>query len=403
VDKREPFEELSLVAAPGSEPRVARSERVDVCAVRWPVLKGVDAEGLLLQPAGGRKPLADIVAIPDAGQTPEEVAGVAPGDPFALHLAEAGCRVLVPVLIDRADTYSVSLAGQATNQPHREWVYRPAFEVGRHVIGYEVQKVLGAIDFFSHAGTERRKIGVMGYGEGGVLALYAAALDERIEAACVSGYFGPRENLWRDPIYRNLFGVLNEFGDAELAAMVAPRALIVDACEAPKVNGPPPVREGRRGAAPGRIETPQAAGVRQEIDRAQRIVRGPWSIQVSTGAGGDVGHRKLLAALGVTEKVQSQPLESLRPPADPQLRMKRQIEQLSEFTQALVRESEYTRRKFWEKADAARKARSAEQWAEATQSYRDYFENEVIGRFDRPLVDPNVRTRPVYDTPKFSG
>jgi dienelactone hydrolase len=409
VDKREPFEELSLLAAPGAEPGVARSELVDVFAVRWRVLKGVDAEGLLLQPAGGRKPLADVVAIADAGQTPEQVAGVSPGlaarDQFALHLAEAGCRVLVPTIIDRADTYSVSLAGQATNQPHREWVYRPAFEVGRHVIGYEVQKVLAGVDFFSRNGAakEGRKIGVMGYGEGGLLALYAAALDERIDAACVSGYFGPRENLWREPIYRNLFGLLNELGDAELAAMVAARTLIVDACQALHVDGPPPVRQGRRGAAPGKIETPEPAAVRQEVDRALSIVKGTWSIPTSVGGVGPSGDRLLLKAIGKTETVQSQPLQSLKPPSDPQARMKRQVEQLGEFTQGLVRESEYTRRKFWEKADAARKARSAELWAEATRWYRENFENEVIGRFDRPLLDPNVRTRPVYDTPKFVG
>ena len=251
VDQREPFDDLSLLAPPGAEPRVARSDLVDVFAVRWPVLKGVDAEGLLLQPAGGRQPMADVVVIPDASETPEQVVGLAPGvmsgsgGQYALRLAEWGCRALVPSIIDRADTHSVSLGGQATNQTHREWVYRPAFEVGRHVIGYEVQKVLAAVDYFSRAGaaaTEKRKIGVLGYGEGGLLALYAAALDERIDAACVSGYFGPREGLWREPIYRNLFGLLNELGDSELAALVAPRTLIVDGCQAPNVDGPPPVR-----------------------------------------------------------------------------------------------------------------------------------------------------------------
>ena len=36
-------------------------------------------------------------------------------------------------------------------------------------------------------------VGVMGYGEGGLIALYAAALDTRVQAAEVSGYFQPRE------------------------------------------------------------------------------------------------------------------------------------------------------------------------------------------------------------------
>ena len=418
VDKRQPFDGLSVLAEPGAEPRVARSELVDVFAVRWPVLKGVEAEGLLVQPAGGREPVADVVAIPDASQTPEQIVGIAAGvlaeHQFALHLAERGCRVLVPMIVDRADANSVLPAGQATNQPHREWVYRPAFEVGRHVIGYEVQKVLAAVDLFSRAGAPaggapkgRRKIGVMGYGEGGLLALYAAALDERIDAACVSGYFGSRQGLWREPIYRNLFGLLAEVGDAELAALVAPRTLVVDSCQAIAVEGPPPAREGRRGAAPGKIETPNWEGVQQELTRAHAHVRanltGSWSIQTSAGGLGPVGDGMLMAPLGITRAVQSMPLQSLRPQADPRARLKRQMDQLSDYTQGLVRESEYTRKKFWAKADAARAARSPEKWKEATEHYRKVFYDEVIGRFDRPLLPADARSRKVYDEPKLAG
>ena len=63
--------------------------------------------------------------------------------------------------------------------------------MGRHLIGYEVQKVLAAVDWFAGDGGGR-PVGVVGYGEGGLLALYAAALDERIRVAAVSGYFNPR-------------------------------------------------------------------------------------------------------------------------------------------------------------------------------------------------------------------
>jgi hypothetical protein len=76
---------------------------------------------------------------------------------------------------------------------------------------------------------------------------------------------------------------------------------------------------------------------------------------------------------------------------------------MTEHTQAVVRESEYTRRKFWEKADAARAARSPEKWKEATEQYRKTFYDDVIGRFRRPLLPPNARSRQVYDEPKFTG
>src|SRR4029453_6213291 len=121
------------------------------------------------------------------------------------RLAEQGCTVLVPVLVDRRMTWSgTELFNRWTNLPHREFFYRQAFEVGRTLVGYEVQKVLCALDALGC--TAATKCGVAGYGEGGLIALHAAALDPRIDSALVSGYFGPHEQRWVEPIYRNVFG-----------------------------------------------------------------------------------------------------------------------------------------------------------------------------------------------------
>src|SRR5262249_21884477 len=149
-----------------------------------------------------------------------------------------------------------------TNQPHREWIYRQSYEMGRHIIGYEVSKIQAAVDWFDHEAqssgnkTHGLKTGVAGYGEGGLLAFYTAALDSRIEATLVSDYFDPRQHIWEEPIYRNVFGLLHEFGDAEIASLVAARSLIVEHSTVPKVEGPPKPRDGRSGAAPGRLKTP---------------------------------------------------------------------------------------------------------------------------------------------------
>ena len=181
-----------------------------IYAVRWNVFRGVEAEGLLLQPEG--TPIADIVALPDCDWTPEMLVGLEPGVPaegqFARRLAENGCRVLVPLLIDRSDTNSGLPGVRHLRQTQREVLWRAAYEMGRTMIGYEVQKVLAAVDWFRQNGdaesspiqdpklrTGERKIGVIGYGEGGLLALYAAAADLRIASVVVSGYFQPREAL----------------------------------------------------------------------------------------------------------------------------------------------------------------------------------------------------------------
>ena len=204
VDSRSKPIQMELVATTSTSALVGLGTKFSATAVRWTVLDGVQAEGLLLKPKGKAK--ARVVALGDAGQSPESLAGLHSGVPveaqFARRLAENGCEVLVPLLIDRDDTWSGNPRIRMTNQPHREYIYRMAFEMGRHIIGYEVQKVLAAVDYFEQqtAGS-RLPIGVMGYGEGGLLALYSAAADPRIDAICVSGYFQSRQGVWQEPIY----------------------------------------------------------------------------------------------------------------------------------------------------------------------------------------------------------
>src|SRR5436190_19297450 len=275
VDTRLPASAFEIQTNSANQPLVAETDAFTVKAVRWPVFDGVFGEGLWLQPK--REVVAHILAIPDADQTPEMLAGLttglAPERQFARRLAENGCEVIVPVLINRDDTWSGNeKLHRFTNLPHREWIYRQAYELGRHIIGYEVQKILAAVDCLQHespvASRSAFHIGIAGYGEGGLIAFYSAALDPRIEATLVSGYFAPRQRLWEEPIYRNVFGLLQEFGDAEIASLVAPRAFIVEHSEWPKVSGPPIPRAGRNGAAPGLLVTPDRIAVETELNRA---------------------------------------------------------------------------------------------------------------------------------------
>jgi hypothetical protein len=158
VDSRLP-PRLEMVGTPEQPALIAETDAVRIYAVRWSALPGMDGEGLLLRPKGKVK--ANVVAVPDADQTPEMIAGLAKdvdtgrGCPFGLQLAASGCQVLVPTLIDRKDTWSGNPAVRMTNQPHREFVYRMAYEMGRHVIGYEVQKVLAAVDWFAQEDKDR--------------------------------------------------------------------------------------------------------------------------------------------------------------------------------------------------------------------------------------------------------
>ncbi|HEV3447225.1 MAG TPA: dienelactone hydrolase family protein, partial [Gemmataceae bacterium] len=387
-----------------------------VFPVRWPVLAGLEAEGLLLQPTN-IPVVANCIAVADADQTPEMLAGLVPGMPaeaqFARRLVGCGCQVLVPVLIDRRDKYSAISGRPPTNQPHREFIYRPAFEMGRHIIGLEVQKILAAADCLKHLDAvdkTPRKLGIIGYGAGGLLALHAAALEPRFDATCVSGYFDSRQNLWQEPIYRNVFGYLTEFGDAELASMIAPRLLVVEASQVPKIDGPPPAGKGHSGgAAPGRLITPPLEVVEKEVARARRLVAGLTPkprLELVASSGGLPGTDEALSILvkelgGDPKSVRAgaAPRAKAGENFDPEPRFKRQFDQLLEYTQHLMREGEYTRRAFWAKADRS----SVANWQKTIEPYRDYFDREVIGRFDHKLLPPDVRTRKIYDEPKYTG
>jgi len=61
-------------------------------------------------------------------------------------------------------------------------------------------------------------------------------------------------------------------------------------------------------------------------------------------------------------------------------RMGRQVAELVEHTQRVMRDAPLRRREFWAKADPT----SLASWAATTEWYRDYFHKEVIGELPHP-------------------
>ena len=394
-DARANDTEPRLLSTLGKSSLVGRSENYEIHAVSWAAFGDVEARGLLLEPKG-IPILAHVIAVPDCGVMPEQLAGLLQGIPpeaqYARRLAENGCRVLVPMLVNRQDKLP-----QLTN---REWLYRPAFELGRGLVAYEIQEVLAAVDWFARDAGENAQIGVFGWSEGGLISLYAGALDVRIDATGVSGYFDSRQNIWNEPIDRNVFGLLEQFGDAELANLVAPRALIVEACAAAEAEIP-----GGRGA-PAKIATPAVERVREEIKRACELTVGltpPAPITlVESGEGlGLPGSSEALTAflkaLGISTPLRdlgSAP-ENLLGDFDPATRHQDLVHQLDRHSQFLLRESHYVRR---EKTISKFDFSSVEAYEKSAEPMRTFFYEEVIGRFDNVVLPFKPRTRVVQET-----
>lgn len=394
------------VAATGEVPaRIGFGNGYQIYDIRWPVLDDLEAAGLLLVPTD-REPIADIVAIPDCEVLPEQLVGLLPGvsreSQYARRLAEAGCRVVVPLLINRQRgqfDWGPSPAPAITN---REMLYRSAFELGRGLVGYEVQKIQAALDWF--ASTSTRPMGLIGWGEGGLLALYTGAIDTRPRSVVVSGYFDARENLWQEPIDRNIFGLLEQFGDAELAAMIAPRSLIIEASRGPEAT------LAGDGGAPARIVTPALESVRAEWGRAVRLVD-PLKLNefpkltISGDGRGPAGTNETLQAflqkLNVNDalpKLTNNPT-NLRGFFDPAPRHRDQMRQLDRHTQVVLSNSGRVRQEFLSKLET----NSPEVYLASAKPYRKFFAEEVIGRYSYPLVAPRPRTRQVYETDRWRG
>ena len=407
-DARVPFDGLSYVGDTAQPALVARGPNYEVYAVRWPAFGTVYGEGLLLRPTSGA-PKAFVVAIPDADQLPEAVVGLVDGSDagyseraqFARRLAENGALVVVPTLITRKRGPSEwRPRDRAHDVTNREFIYRSAFELGRHLVGYELQKVLAVVDWFekqqkSSGAGPGTKIGVIGYGEGGMLALYAAALDPRIDATVVSGYFDNRNTLWRQPLDRNVFSLLEQFGDAELSAMVAPRALVIEASRHPRFEYPP----GIGGGAPSQIRTPAYRTVVAEVDRAKTYLES-WTEAAGwvrlTGDGKGLPGLDRTLSLFLDSLVPGAQLSGLKDPPlhlrarfDPVPRALRQFRELNAHGQELLAESQYVRKEFMAKLDTS----SVDAYEATVKWYREFFREEVVGHFDRPVLEPTVRSR----------
>ena len=268
--------------------------------------------------------------------------------------------------------------------------------LGRHIIGYEVQKVLSLVDWMSRS---EAPVGVAGYGEGGLIAFYSAAVDTRIQAAAVSGCFQSRQEVWQGPIYRNVWGLLHEFGDAEIASLIAPRPLIVEASRGPEVAGPPAPRPGRAGAAPGKLVSPPIDSVKAEFERARGFYQQldcENAIHLVIPEDRLPGSRETLSTLLAGLGVHDARVDGYGPLTEPDVcdfdceaRQKRQFMQLVDLTQRFLREAASRRQEFfWEKTDTS----SLTRWEETCEDFKAYLWDEVIGRCPPPDAPANPRT-----------
>ncbi len=387
---------------------VAETPRYRVYQVRWPVLEGLWGCGLLVEPTG--RPVARAILVPDADQTPEQWMGLAPGLPpssqAARRLAENGFQLVLPQTIRRDKLVTPDPQIRASDQTHREWIYRQAFHMGRHVIGYEAQTVMAAVDWLQAQPGPPAKVGVAGFAEGGLTAFYTAAVDPRLAAALVSGYFDSRQQVWAEPIYRNVWGLLREFGDAEIAGLILPRALVLEHCPVPDVTG-----------HKGEWHTPDFARVAAEVDRIETGGRWPRPVLVRSAGRpfSDQAMTAFAAQLGVAKLApvsDELPVERRRA-FDPAARHARLFHEMEGHVQRLIQKADAVRDQAflytvmpelaeWKwNTEPRRPTHPPEKFIEGARRFRALFRDEAMGRFEEPLLPFNPRSRLVKETDQW--
>jgi dienelactone hydrolase len=426
VDQRDPVH-MRFVAPVGPDTtnnpaELGRGPGYRIYTVAWTVFRGIEAEGLLVQPDG--EPIADIIAVPDCDWLPEQAVGLVPGLPaeqqFPRRFAEAGCRVLVPALIDRSARFAGNPGVRSVGHSQRETLWRAGYEMGRTPLGYEIQKILAAADWLDATrssgprasdaktlmeriqkpGTCRQELGLVGYGEGGLLALYTAALDTRFLAVGVCGAFGLNARNPELPIYRNTWSLLRRFGDAEIATLIMPRALVAEHGRYPEVT-----HTDQKGGAPGRLWRPSGEEFGAEQNRFAKLAPEMPAYFLTAGSNTicDWGtaqriYPKLASTGSIPQSLGTAPALTRSLP-DEAVRAKRQYQQILEDTQWLMRESEYVRREFWKGAEVGSLAR----FTNSVSRYRDYFWDEIVGRLPKASLPPHPQSRFLYETNGYRG
>lgn len=167
---------------------------------------------------------------------------------FAIQAVRRGYVVIAPDMYgfgERRDPEEIN-KGKGTSSCRRPSV--AAMLLGRTVPGIRVYDVMRCIDYLeTREECDARRIGCMGISGGGTITTFAAAVEERIGAAMISGYL----SYWQDSIIPILHcednyvpGVLQYAEMPDIACLVAPRPVFFE-------NGTQdtifPIKSARRG------------------------------------------------------------------------------------------------------------------------------------------------------------
>jgi dienelactone hydrolase len=123
---------------------------------------------------------------------------------------------------------------------HCDYSQMHATMLGVDLLALDLWDLSRGIDVLAmHPLVDSTRIGMVGLSQGGTCTLFLAAYDQRVRAAVVSGYFSSIASSaaipWNLCGSQVLRGMLGTFEHVDVAALVAPRALLIESGTADQI------------------------------------------------------------------------------------------------------------------------------------------------------------------------
>ena len=405
IDSPKSAEDLELLETLNKPALIFENKLYKILKIRWQVVEGLHGEGLLIEPKV--KPIAQIIAIPPPDIIPESFCGLTNDKsiPMGKILADLGCRVIVPTLIDRKQGFSNNLdISRKTNIPRREFIYRMAYEMGFQINGLEIQKLLPLINWFSFKDPSI-PIGVAGNGDGAFEALVLSFLDKRIKSSWIDGYHLNRNKSWSEPLDRNIWNYLKYFSDAELISS-SNGSTLISSFSYPLYKGAEKIGNLNQ-AAPGILSAPAKDLIIKENEILTSFLKAldceKKVVFENVNSDSTLVHlgTKFISTMSdiKSNPINETPTVALDFATTAEERQQRQFNELISFIQKSWRKSEKVRQELTSKYDSS----TVEKWEKSSEPLRKYFSEEVIGKLPVATLKPNPRSRIIYENKDFTG
>ena len=205
---------------------------------------GVRLPLYVLTPDSGQAPYPTVIALHGHGSGVQEVIGEPQSEQIAEHmrrcnhdygrqLARQGFLVLAPEQRAFGERREMEDVAQAPGQSSCRQASMNALMLGRTMIGMRVWDVMRIIDYAQQTGLAKTDtLACVGLSGGGTVTTFATAMDSRITAAVISGYFCTWQ--WSIMAMRHcednyVPGILQHAEMADIGALIAPRPLLIEA------------------------------------------------------------------------------------------------------------------------------------------------------------------------------